>query len=270
MRTVICHFYNEEYLLPWWLKHHLPLFDYGVLIDHGSTDNSAEICRQLAPNWRLVRSRLTHFDAYLTDLEVMSYEQELVGWKIALTVTEFLMCSVPLSQLENSLKDMGRVGCAASGMLVIDDNPDLIPSPDLPLPLQKHHGLDDNALTSQEQRIAIGNIGLAPTRNRLYHSNAVGMYYPGRHGSFLPDATFRIMNLMVFVYHYAPWNERTIRRKMQIGSKLNPQDVARGWGGHHLRDENTLQGDYLRKKAVSLDFNDNPYARDALAFSCRY
>jgi len=82
MRTVICHFYNEEYLLPWWLKHHLSLFDYGILIDHGSTDRSADICRELAPHWRLVRSRLSHFDAYLTDLEVMNYEQEMVELKI--------------------------------------------------------------------------------------------------------------------------------------------------------------------------------------------
>lgn len=270
MRTVICHFYNEEYLLPWWLKHHLPMFDYGVLIDHGSTDNSADICRQLAPNWRLVRSRLTHFDAYQTDLEVMNYEQELVGWKIALTVSEFLMSSVPLSQLESYLKDMGRIGCAASGMLVIDEDPDIEASHDLPLPLQKHHGIDDNAITSQEERIAIGNIGLQPTRNRFFHSNAVGQYYPGRHSSFLPDSSFRVLNLMVFVYHYAPWNAQTIKRKMQIGTKLDAKDVARGWGVHHLRDEATLQNDYLRKKAVSFDFMEYEHARDAIAFSCKY
>lgn len=52
MRTVLCHFYNEEYLLPWWLKHHRSMFDHGALIDHGSTDNSLDICRQLVPEWR--------------------------------------------------------------------------------------------------------------------------------------------------------------------------------------------------------------------------
>ncbi|MCA3390648.1 MAG: glycosyltransferase family 2 protein, partial [Roseomonas sp.] len=41
MRSVICHFFNEAYLLPWWLKHHVPIFDHGVMIDHGSTDGSA-------------------------------------------------------------------------------------------------------------------------------------------------------------------------------------------------------------------------------------
>ena len=43
--TVISHFYNEEYLLPWWLAHHTKLFDHGILINKGSTDRSVEICK---------------------------------------------------------------------------------------------------------------------------------------------------------------------------------------------------------------------------------
>jgi len=270
MRTVICHFYNEEYLLPWWLKHHLSLFDYGILIDHGSTDRSADICRELAPHWRLVRSRLSHFDAYLTDLEVMNYEQEMVGWKIALCVTEFLVCSVPLDNLEYNLKQMGRSVCAASGMLVIDDDPEIVPTYDKPLPLQKFHGLDDNALTDVNERIAIGNIGGQPTRNRLYHCNPVGMYTPGRHSSHMPDSGFRLLNLRVLVYHYSPWTPETIARKMQIGKKLDPKDVARGWGTHHLRDAETLQGDYLRKKLLSKNFMEDEHCGDAITLTCRY
>jgi FkbM family methyltransferase len=40
MTTLIGHFRNEEYLLPWWLRHHVPMFDHGVLIDYSSTDAS--------------------------------------------------------------------------------------------------------------------------------------------------------------------------------------------------------------------------------------
>ena len=29
-RVVISHFFNEAYLLPWWLKHHREMFDHGV------------------------------------------------------------------------------------------------------------------------------------------------------------------------------------------------------------------------------------------------
>ena len=48
-RTVISHFYNEEYLLPWWLMHHTKIFDHGILINRGSTDRSVEICKLFAP-----------------------------------------------------------------------------------------------------------------------------------------------------------------------------------------------------------------------------
>ena len=48
--TVITHFWNEEILLPYWLKHHLELFDHGILINYRSTDKSVEIIKELAPH----------------------------------------------------------------------------------------------------------------------------------------------------------------------------------------------------------------------------
>lgn len=47
--TVISHFYNEEYLLPWWLNHHKNIFDNGILINYGSTDKSVEIIKSICP-----------------------------------------------------------------------------------------------------------------------------------------------------------------------------------------------------------------------------
>lgn len=264
MRTVICHFYNEAYMLPWWLQHHLPMFDHGILIDHGSTDESADICRQLAPHWRLVRSRLTHFDAYLTDFEVMGYEQELPGWKVALNVTEFLMSSAPLSVLEQQLSQGGHTGCAASGMLIVDDQPDAEPDPAVSLPLQRHFGLDDNAVADAAQRQALGLPAL-PQRNRFYHCNPVGMYHPGRHQSFHPDSRTRIVNLMVFHFGYAPWNARSLARKTQIASKLKPEDVSRGWGAQHTRGLAELQQDFERIRAGAYDLRLHDHVQAALA-----
>jgi hypothetical protein len=31
MRLVVSHFFNESYLMPWWLKHHRETFDHGVI-----------------------------------------------------------------------------------------------------------------------------------------------------------------------------------------------------------------------------------------------
>ncbi|PFY55127.1 hypothetical protein COL52_26315, partial [Bacillus toyonensis] len=82
--TLISHFYNEEYLLPWWLMHHTKLFDHGILINRGSTDRSVEICKLFAPHWEIRDSKVLEFDAVLVDQEVMNIEKEITGWKMVL------------------------------------------------------------------------------------------------------------------------------------------------------------------------------------------
>jgi len=156
MRTVICHFFNEEYLLPWWLKHHRELFDHGVMINHASTDLSVEIIRTLTPSWRIVNSTLLEFDAFLTDFEVMQYERELPGWKIALNVTEFCMPTITLDNLEKNLLAIQRKGCAFSGFVMVDENPDRTLNIDIPLPLQCFYGIDENAELDQKKTIGNG------------------------------------------------------------------------------------------------------------------
>lgn len=269
MRTVICHFYNEAYLLPWWLKHHTKLFDHGVMIDHGSTDESAEIVRSLAPNWRLVRSRLMHFDAYLTDFEVMNYEQELPGWKIALNVTEFLMPAMPLELLETTLSAQGRTGCVTSGILCVDMQPGVRPDPQQSLPLQKPWGIDDNQVADVAVRLA-HSLPAHPTRNRFYHCNPVGMYQPGRHYSYHQDSRLRFVDLMVFHFGHSPWNEDFLRRKLQIGTKLSPEDVRRGWGAHHLSDTSAWQSVYNSMLPLVTDLRAHEQARRALEFCATY
>lgn len=266
MRTVICHFFNEAYLLPWWLKNHLALFDYGVMIDHGSTDASADIVREMAPHWRLVRSRLTHFDAYLTDLEVMGYEQELPGWKIVVNVTEFVMPTVPLAIIERELTQMGRLGCAASAILVVDHQPATSPAASLSLPAQKHWGVDDNAELEPQLRLARGQ-SMTPNRNRFFHRGEVGMYHPGRHSSFHPDSRFRLIDLMVFHFGYAPWNEDLLRRKTQIAAKLSPTDVQLGWGIEHLKKSEELQRNYELIRTSATDLNAHLHASRAITLA---
>jgi hypothetical protein len=270
MRTVICHFFNESYLLPWWLKHHLALFDYGIMIDHGSTDASPDIVHEMAPNWRLVRSRLRHFDAYLTDFEVMGYEQDLPGWKMVLNVTEFAMPSVPMENIERELTRIGRVGCSASGMLMVDHQPEVAPHLSLSLPAQKHWGVDDNAELQIPQRLVLG-LPPSPYRNRFFHRAEVGMYHPGRHSSFHPDSSFRLLELMVFYFGYAPWNDNVVRRKLQIADKLNPKDVRRGWGLQHMKKAEELQRDYALIRASATDLNEHQHASRAISSaSARY
>ena len=89
--TVICHFRNEEVYLRYWLRHHVRLFDRGVLFDYGSTDRSREVIRELAPGWEVRPSRNALFHSLPIDAEAMAVEREFGGWKACLNVTEFLM-----------------------------------------------------------------------------------------------------------------------------------------------------------------------------------
>ena len=54
---LISHFFNEEFLLPYWIQQHAPMFDMAILLDYNSTDRSLEIIRREAPStWKTVPS----------------------------------------------------------------------------------------------------------------------------------------------------------------------------------------------------------------------
>ncbi len=264
MRAVISHFYNEEYLLPWWLAHHVDLFDTGILIDHGSTDRSVEIARELAPHWRVVNSRLTEFDAALTDLEVSNHEWDLSPcWKIALNVTEFLLPVRPLSEIEEELTEKGRAGCACSGFIMVDEDPGHAPTQDRPLVLQKHWGLDDNAETVADRRADLG----LPTfiaRNRFYHSNTTGLYTVGRHSSGHPDYAYRSRDLLIFHYGFAPWTDEGMRRKTHHAHRMATADIARGWGTQHLLSQDDWTAQFRKIRPNAIDLGALPAVREAL------
>src|SRR3989338_10342568 len=73
---LISHFYNEEFLLPYWISHHAPLFDHVVLIDYHSSDNSLNIIRKYAPShWKVVTTKNKYFEALSFDQEVRDIEK---------------------------------------------------------------------------------------------------------------------------------------------------------------------------------------------------
>lgn len=139
--TLISHFYNEEYLLPWWLMHHTKLFDHGILINRGSTDRSVEICKLLAPHWEIRDSKVLEFDAILVDQEVMKIEKEITGWKMVLNTTEFLCC-IDKESFFSSLATLGQNMYAIRTILMVDDPTHGYTNPRYGIPLvkQRYHG----------------------------------------------------------------------------------------------------------------------------------
>jgi hypothetical protein len=246
-KVVISHIKNEEYLLPWWLKHHVNKFDSGVIIDYGSTDNSVDIIRELAPHWQVIRSVNNNFSAQACDFEVFSV-QEIINrqfkgvWQIALNVTEFFIGDT--SKLKATYE-----GCfmfVAEDIMV--DPPELQnvePNKDEPLIKQRTFGIqqewanepaDYSRLHQEIFKSGIGNISCRYMR--LLHTGAHNYLVnpgPGRHAWGTPTPEFRIL-----WYGYSPLTQSLIDRRMAIQKSIPITDLQRGMGSSHVFDQTEL------------------------------
>jgi hypothetical protein len=222
--TLLSHFYNEEYLLPWWLQHHSKIFSDAILIDYNSTDRSVEIIKEYCPTWKVVKSENEYFDATLVDQEVMRYEETIDGYKICLNTTEFIHGDI-LSELKDESLNCFRI----QAISIVDDNPNEILS------------YDDNIIDIKK----FGYLDGA----RFIHNHTSGNYLAGRHQTYLPitgelGSTIRHLK-------YAPWNQRFIDRKLQISKRVPDSDVLKEFGLHHKWDINQMCFDLSEKYKIS-------------------
>ena len=245
--TLVTHCYNEEYLLPWWLKHHYTMFDHGVVIDYASTDRSVEICRELAPSWDVVPSRNKQFGAQECDQEVMDVERRFEGWKLALNVTEFFCCR-DVQWFKAFLEMDGAMMYGVQGVVLVDpDDVYTEPDPNVPLVAQRHHGF------FEDERLGPETVAM---RSRLFHRHADGAYEIGRHNSY----HHRVMHppgALILWCGFSPWTRSFVDRKLQIGSRIPASDLNKGFGGQHLWSEEDL--DNVRRRYAS--FSEDLSAR---------
>jgi glycosyltransferase involved in cell wall biosynthesis len=265
MKTIISHFYNEEYLLPWWLNHHKQFFDHGVLIDYHSTDNSASIIKEICPTWDVIPSKNPTFDALKIDEEVEYYENQYDGWKIALNTTEFLHGN--FSALDNISSDYQFM--IPSLVFVDDPNQNQkYPSVNIPLHKQITTGLP---ITNSRD--------LIPRYFRSFHN--FNIKYPlGRH--FWPaysvygldwgtsygwrsDERFRdehplktalSSEFMIFYYGFAPYNRKILDRRLQIQTRIPENNKENGIGTHHIFDQQELMDKWTQHYEKSVNLTD--------------
>lgn len=231
LRIVISQFYNEAYMLPWWLRHHREMFDHGVLIDSHSTDGSADICRQLVPGWEVVRPEYTPFETLLRDFEIMKHEARFAGaWKIVLNTTEFLVAP-DLAAVEGTVVKEGGTAARLPAAIMVDLDPEQEPAPDRPLVEQKSSGIWEADLRAKPFDTFVARYG---SHGRVYHRYAIGAYTPGRHASHLPgQVAVPPAQASIRWYAFSPWNERFRARKRQIGASIGEHDRKHGFGFQH-------------------------------------
>lgn len=239
--TVIAHFYNESFLLPYWLSHHRKLFDDGILIDYDSTDNSVEIIKSLTPHWRIVKSKNKVFRGSDIDVEVQEYESEIKDWKTCLNITEFIITD----NLKDKIANLGNDAAKFFGYEIVDTMEQKLANdfnPNKSIITQRHSGFAEKL------------------RNRLIHKRPIGRYYVGRHASAHEDFVTMPYLCPLFWYCYAPLSYQ-IPRKLQMSPRI-PKDDFDNFGVYNyaLTEERILQ-DWKRKYLRSQDLLMIPSVR---------
>ncbi len=231
MLTVICHIYNEQFLLPFFLRQHAPLFDHGIIVDYASTDDSVAIVRDLCPSWDIVQSRNNYFRAVDVDREVMDIERQVEGWKLVLNVTE----QVFHPDLRGYLAGVRDIALALPSVIMVDlpSGRDTPIAPDVPLWAQRHHGYwsdpSGGAITGRSFRY-------------IHHADH-GHYAVGRHLTELPSRV--VSDLWLLWWGWSPLRYLT-ERKMQIKTRIPDSDRRLGHGIQHLIDEQGMEEQYQR------------------------
>jgi hypothetical protein len=224
-KTVISHFFNEQYLLPWWLNHHKEKFDHGIMIDYNSTDESVNIIKSICPSWKIVKTRNAFFEARPIDEEVEDIEKSIDGWRICLNTTEFLLGD--MSILENTKKDSYKI----PSMVMVDDNPNISPNPNVSLIKQKTHGIHFDR-----------SFHIRRARN-LHQDNNI-IYPIGRHYE-----NYDTNDFVILWYGWSPYNHEQKQRKLQIKNNIPESDRIKGLGtGHFLQEtemDNVYKNEYL-------------------------
>jgi hypothetical protein len=220
------------------------MVDSAIIVDQGSTDNSMEIIRELAPEWKIVKSRLPQFCAASTDVEMMEHERTIPdGFKVILNATEFLANPNFKEDLQENIDRNPGIG--AFGMksfcLVDKDKTEEVREP-----LWKYHthGLEDRYFGTN-----------VPRHWRFVHNHPDGQYTMGRHSLNIPSVN--TPNLFLLWFGFAPWPQ-TIPRKMQIQDKMTAENKAQGSGIQHLQTTESLEVTYQNWLRASGDLLQHP------------
>lgn len=228
------------------------MFDRAIIIDYASTDGTVEVLKKYAPStWRVVSSRNSEFNAEECDREVMEFEKSLLGWKIALNATEFLVFPEMRNVLKN-LKARSKNAVRISGYAMVD-------------PSDLHHealDIEESLWSKYHFGVPEHEIGLTypPSEaskivGRLMHSNTTGQYSIGRHAWHKDDGELPRSVASILWYGFSPWSPQLVSRKTQIRSRVPKKDLLAGRGTHHYDRIDLI--DKLRHKYMERSYDLN-------------
>jgi hypothetical protein len=231
------HLYNEEYLLPFWIEHHKNMFDKFIFIDYGCDDNSLNIIKDNILNHQILKTRNEFFSAKEIDDEVMDIESKIDSWKICLNTTEFLITSKNLKTILNNSDNIYKINeygiCEKSNTI-------------------------SNPKTTYEffQGLKFGT-NLNYGYRFIHNLKSDYAYTLGRH--YFTSRTKNINNTDdMFLLHcrFYPWNNKFIKRKLQIAGKVSPEDSS-----HHRWSFEIMEEKANEHRRDSFDLTNNTFIK---------
>jgi hypothetical protein len=234
MITLLNHFYNEEYLLPFWLEHHKKIFDHGILVNYNSTDDSLKIINDIVPEWTVINSRNAEFDVHGVDNEITDIEKTIKGYKICLNTTEFLLCSKNINDILNN--NVYRIKQFAVSDKNADSNPANLES-----------FIDGLKFASLEKSYG----------HRFLHNLETNYgYTAGRH-HFVYSNIHDTDEMHIAHCRFYPWNKSFIDRKLQIGKRIPEWQKLDGAGYQHLWNLETMEEKRAELNLYCSDITEN-------------
>jgi len=233
--TLVSHIFNEEYLIPFWLNHHKTMFDQIIIIDYNSTDKSIEICKNICPDCKIIKTRNNCFDAHKVDQEVMDIENNIDGVKIVLNTTEFLFCEKPIKYLFSDNKIKGyNIKCLSPYSLNI---------------------YNVNNINELFKNLLNNDIVYHYDRHiRFIHNFQNGNYDVGRHSS--KNISIPTDDMFIVWFGFYPMNNDLLKRKLQIHQNMPQHDKNAGNGIQHLWDRDKMLDVNYKKAKSGLPLKD--------------
>jgi hypothetical protein len=241
-KLIVSHIRNEEYLLPFWLKHHKKYFDHGVIVDYNSSDNSVNVIKEICPTWEVVPSRFERMSTFQMDTEIEDIESQYPGWwKMCLSTTEFLIGDynkldtqtdpnsfhlIPAFQMVDSLEEEGSY--PDSNIEIFNQRVNGIHYNDtISYPPTKFLGHDEY---ENKLRTTMGD-GWSTRRARILHNMDRIKYSIGRHYTDFDNIS---KDFIIAYYRFSPFNETTLNRIVGIQENLTEFDKTYGLGFEHF------------------------------------
>lgn len=245
---VIAHFYNEKYLLPFWLEHHKNIFSHGILIDSNSTDNSVEIIKDIVPNWEIVKSPTKLFDSEIMENFIMQIESKYKSEiKIVLNISEFLVIENYKNFQKITSQSKFAVWIQAAMMVDLEPSNSNIKN----LLREKPHGFWHTDINIYKLKTFL-KFGNKIYRERLIHNYHNGQYLPGRHKSKIKN-TKRLSRKTAYIkwYNFSPWNDDFLKRKLSFSNTFSKNDIKKQHGFQHLAEYKDIEHLYKFYRKIS-------------------